>query len=191
MNINGYCKCGCGQKANLALYSSKRENCVKGQPRNYLPGHHRRGKPSPNYKNGRTKGPSNSIYCLSHGHPRAEPHGYVLEHRLVAEKALGKYLPNKAVVHHNNGIRNDNRPENLTICEDENYHKLLHQRKRAYNACGNADWLKCKYCKQYDDPQNLYIAPNDSHKYHRRCKAKEERSKYKIKRNMEKRHASV
>lgn len=31
----------------------------------------------------------------------------------------------------------------------------MHQRLRAYEACGNADWVKCSICKQYDDPKNL------------------------------------
>lgn len=50
------------------------------------------------------------------------------QHVLLAEKALGKQLPKGAVVHHVDGNGTNNDTNNLVICQDQNYHLLLHRR---------------------------------------------------------------
>ena len=57
---------------------------------------------------------------------------YRMEHVLFAEKALGKPLPEGAVVHNVNGDPGDNEtPWNLVVCPDQDYHLLLHRRAQA------------------------------------------------------------
>jgi hypothetical protein len=48
-------------------------------------------------------------------HPNASVNGQYSQHRLVMEQTLGRYLVKGENVHHKNGVRNDNRPENLEV----------------------------------------------------------------------------
>ena len=83
----------------------------------------------------------------------------MLDHVRVAERALGRPLKYPEEVHHWNENKLDNSNENLVICPNRAYHMLLHQRTDAYDACGHADWLKCPYCRQYDEPANMKFRP--------------------------------
>lgn len=132
--MDNKCECGCGGEAK----KSKR----------FIRGHQNRGSNHPMWNGGKIV--DSYGYTLIHkpGHSRANAYGYVKEHILMAEKALGKSLPPKAVVHHHT-------PEQLIVCQDQTYHMLLHQRERALADCGHADWRKCKRCHTYDDPNNL------------------------------------
>jgi len=54
-----------------------------------------------------------------------------------------------AVVHHADEDRGNNKNANLVICEDHTYHMLIHKRKRAYEATGNATSVKCSHCQRW------------------------------------------
>ena len=76
------------------------------------------------------------------------------EYILKAMIALGKPLPEKAVVHHVDENRLNNTNNNLVICEDRYYHQLLHSRMKAFKATGDPNMQTCNFCRQWDSLQN-------------------------------------
>lgn len=85
-----------------------------------------RGINSPSWKGGITKH-NDYIYILNRKHPFAHPNGYIKRSRLVMEKILNRYLNPFEIVHHINGVHNDDCPENLMYFASESEHQKFHQ----------------------------------------------------------------
>ena len=75
------------------------------------------GELASHWKGGRTVGSVGGKYImlLRPDHPNSNNHGYVMEHRLVMEEKLGRYLEKNEIVYHINDDPIDNRLENLEV----------------------------------------------------------------------------
>lgn len=62
-------------------------------------------------------------------HPKSDKFGYVFEHDLIMECAIGRWLQPDEVVHHKNGIKTDNRLKNLELLSRSD-HMRLHRKER-------------------------------------------------------------
>ena len=85
------------------------------------------------WKKGETKC-NGYVYVYSPDHPFRNQMGmgYVKRARLVMENTLGRFLDRSEVVHHKNGIRDDDRIENLEL-SNLSLHQKIHQKETVKN----------------------------------------------------------
>lgn len=75
----------------------------------------KKGDASPFWKGGRQIDKNGYVWLRLPEHPNANSSGMVAEHRLVMANHLGRALQPWETVHHRNGVRADNRKENLLL----------------------------------------------------------------------------
>ncbi len=85
------------------------------------------GSSNGNWSGGRTRHHKGYVLVWTPSHPRAH-NGYVFEHVLVAESKIGRFLLDDEVAHHDNEIKDDNRPENIIVMKRDE-HSKHHARK--------------------------------------------------------------
>ena len=79
-----------------------------------------------NWKGGIVKDIFGYVWIYQPNHPFATKHNKVRRSRLVAEKCLGRYLKPSEQIHHINGIKDDDRPENLYLFSTNSKHRQYH-----------------------------------------------------------------
>jgi hypothetical protein len=90
---------------------------------------------NPRWNGGKRTTKFGYILIKKRDHPYCDKNGYVSEHRLVVENAFKMTLLPMAVIHHKNGVKTDNRLENLEILT-KSEHMKVHSSRRERNKQG-------------------------------------------------------
>lgn len=84
---------------------------------------------NPNWKGGRVIDPRGYVLIkVGKDHPLADVRGYAYEHRLEAEKKLGRRLRKKEEVHHKSS-RSDNSHDKIEIAKNKLHHAVFHRKR--------------------------------------------------------------
>lgn len=110
----------CGKERWVQLRFEKPiyERCQKCQQQ--------QGAANSNWKGGRCRTGAGYIVIYAPGHHRATKKHYVYEHTLVWEQTHNETLPDNWLVHHLNGIKDDNQPGNLASMPRGKHHLAMH-----------------------------------------------------------------
>lgn len=87
-----------------------------------------KGKHTATWRGGRYVASSGYVMVWKPEHPRANVRGYVYEQILVAEQKVGRPIERWERVHHENAVKTDNRPENLTVKASDRHHLAEHRK---------------------------------------------------------------
>lgn len=96
--------------------------------------------------------------CIK-SHPYADANGYIFEHRVVMEMFLKRYLKPNEVVHHKNGIKHDNRIENLELMEHSEHTVMHHTGSKRSDETRKklSEWAKNRFQTKQKHPSYKHI----------------------------------
>lgn len=155
----GYCHCGCGQKTSISTFNDSRNGYKKGEPKRFINHHQVKkerkskicvicgkvfipakanrqmtqltcsGKCRNAYTSIKTS-QKRSEKLKGRGEGKTYPkHMGRHEHRAVMEEIIGRPLLPDEVVHHKDGNKNNNSPENLELMK-RTEHSSIHTKIR-------------------------------------------------------------
>lgn len=124
---------------------------------------------NPRWNGGRNIDKDGYILIKDRNHNSCNSNGYVREHVLICENVLGRKLSKQNMIHHIDFNKSNNTNNNLVICENDEYHKLLHLRTNSLINTGFKDRYRCSSCNEYKKESEYYIS-NTVPFYYRRCK---------------------
>lgn len=88
------------------------------------------GDRNPNWRGGRTIASNGYVLIrVGPGHHLADVRGYAYEHRLVAERNIGRRLKPGELVHHKDEDKQNNDPGNIQVVPDRRWHALAHRKR--------------------------------------------------------------
>lgn len=119
------------------------------------------GNRNPRWKEGKRLA-QGYIYLYKSTHPFSTKN-YIAEHRLVMENHIGRYLKSEEEVHHINGIKTDNRIENLLLLKNKSEHRKLHRGERS------SGWKGGLSLEKYPKEFNATLKEKIRIKYNRTC----------------------
>lgn len=117
------CECGCGEEISLLRVDGKSKRFQYGHS---LRVNEQKGDKNPNWNGGQTITKLGYSMTLAPNHPFVNKMRYVMTHRLIMEKHLGRYLDPKEVVHHIDGNKLNNDISNLELLTSQNHHCQIH-----------------------------------------------------------------
>lgn len=142
---DGFCHCGCGGRTTL----------YRGKYRKYISGHNGRGENNGRYKGGEFVNFHGYVQKKCVGHPQADINGYYEKHRWVYEQHYNCCLLKHIEIHHINGIKTDNRIENLQPLTKSAHTSITNTKDMSDRRCSNTS---CRTpTKTHYDKRGWYV----------------------------------